>query len=184
MADEGQPRCGFYADAESGVCYRNLDFMGFPGYRVGDDGSVWSCKEREGRGWRISPGNWHQLKPRTNREGHLLVKLTDRQPRLVHRFVLFAFVGPCPEGMECCHGEGGPANNNLTNLRWDTDAANIADTIRLGRYGRVTKEEQVRAIRDDHAKGVAPLKLLALKHGVSQKVASQIVRRRTWKNVA
>lgn len=32
----------------SSIQYRSLDFLGFPGYKVGDDGSVWSLK-RSGR---------------------------------------------------------------------------------------------------------------------------------------
>ena len=46
---------------------------------------------------------------------------------LVHRLVLEAFVGPCPEGMECCHGDGNGCNNRLENLRWDTPRNNHRD---------------------------------------------------------
>lgn len=50
----------------------------------------------------------------------------------VHRMVLTAFVGPCPEGMECCHGPGGTSNNTLSNIRGDTKAANAADQLIQG----------------------------------------------------
>jgi hypothetical protein len=50
----------------------------------------------------------------------------------VHRLVLEAFVCPCPEGRECCHNDGDPANNALTNLRWNTRKANIEDSRRHG----------------------------------------------------
>lgn len=42
----------------------------------------------------------------------------------VHRLVLEAFVGPCPPGMECLHGPGGPQDNRLVNLSWGTRSKN------------------------------------------------------------
>lgn len=45
----------------------------------------------------------------------------------VHRLVLTAFVGPCPDGMECLHGEGGALDNRLTNLRWGTKSENMLE---------------------------------------------------------
>lgn len=51
----------------------------------------------------------------------------------VHRLVLEAFDKPCPEGMECCHGPGGPSDNRLVNLSWDTRAKNLGpDRVRDG----------------------------------------------------
>lgn len=47
----------------------------------------------------------------------------------VHRLVLQAFVGPCPDGMEACHNNGDYTDNRLANLRWDTKAENGADKI-------------------------------------------------------
>lgn len=54
--------------------------------------------------------------------------------RQVHRLVLAAFVGPCPDGMEGCHNDGDPANNRLTNLRWDSSSENKRDTVRHGNH--------------------------------------------------
>jgi hypothetical protein len=55
-----------------------------------------------------------------------------RKTRLVHRLVLEAFVGPKPEGTECCHGDGDRSNNFVGNLRWDTPKNNCADKKRHG----------------------------------------------------
>jgi hypothetical protein len=52
----------------------------------------------------------------------------------VHRLVLKAFVGPCPEGMEGCHWDGDACNNKLDNLRWATHAENVEDSIRHGTF--------------------------------------------------
>lgn len=53
---------------------------------------------------------------------------------VVHKLVLEAFVGPKPEGMECRHLDGNPANNHLTNLVWGTSAENKKDIVRHGKH--------------------------------------------------
>lgn len=50
----------------------------------------------------------------------------------VHTLVLSAFVGPCPEGMECRHLDGNPSNNRLENLAWGTRLENAGDRHRHG----------------------------------------------------
>jgi hypothetical protein len=51
---------------------------------------------------------------------------------VVHRLILEAFVGPCPDGMEACHDNDMKTDNRLVNLRWDTSKANKRDMIRNG----------------------------------------------------
>lgn len=53
-----------------------------------------------------------------------------RHYALIHRLVLEAFVGPCPDGMECCHSDLDRSNEALSNLRWDTRSANTLDAVR------------------------------------------------------
>ena len=76
------------------------------------------------------------LRPAPDASGHLRVALCPgdgrQHTKKVHRLVLEAFVGPCPDGMECCHANGDPADNRLANLRWDTPASNTQDRIRHG----------------------------------------------------
>lgn len=50
----------------------------------------------------------------------------------VHRLVLGAFVGPCPEGEEVRHLDGNQRNPKLTNLAYGTSSENRLDTIRHG----------------------------------------------------
>ena len=52
----------------------------------------------------------------------------------VHRLVLLAFVGPQPEGMECCHNNGIAFDNRPENLRWDTHFNNNGDRKKHGNY--------------------------------------------------
>jgi hypothetical protein len=50
---------------------------------------------------------------------------------LVHRLVLFAFVGPPPKGKpHGCHYNGIRRDPRLVNLRWDSALGNGADRIR------------------------------------------------------
>lgn len=57
----------------------------------------------------------------------------------VHRLVLETFVGPCPDGMEACHGDDNRRNNLLMNLRWDTKSANCQDRTRNGGCAQTRK---------------------------------------------
>lgn len=125
--------------------------------------------------------------------GHLQVSLCHNAQYiypLVHRLVLLAFVGPCPAGMQGCHNDGDPKNNHISNLRWDTPAANTADQIRHGtrpfgsqRKGAKLTEESVKEIRKLVAQGFKQ-RDLARQYGVSDIVISFAVNRKTWKHVA
>ncbi|QOV97160.1 HNH endonuclease [Rhodococcus pyridinivorans] len=59
--------------------------------------------------------------------------------RKVHRLVLEAFTGPCPDGMVGCHNDGDTTNNRLDNLRWDTPGANNRDKRTHGTDHQVQK---------------------------------------------
>jgi len=110
-----------------GVHYRSLDFLGYPWYEVGDDGSVWGlyCGGYVGRARK-------RLSPKRDRRGYLRVRLANgayhKRTFQVHRLVLLAFVGPCPEGMQTRHfPDPDRTNNRLENLRWGTAKENAAD---------------------------------------------------------
>jgi len=75
------------------------------------------------------------LRPALRPTGYLQVTLSRRNEHwhpFVHQLVLLAFVGPAPEGTECCHGNGNRTDNRLSNLRWDTRLANAADATAHG----------------------------------------------------
>lgn len=75
--------------------------------------------------------------------GHRTVSLSAggvEKVRLVHQLVLESFVGPRPApGMHCCHFNGDPADNRVSNLRWDTPTANQLDKVRHGRHHNANK---------------------------------------------
>jgi hypothetical protein len=76
------------------------------------------------------------LRLRLNQTGYWTVDLSGGEKRsfLVHRLVLMAFRGPAPEGTIGCHNNGVKTDNRLENLRWDTYAANMEDSLRHGTH--------------------------------------------------
>ena len=124
--------------------WRPVDGYGYK-YEVSNQGRVRSVARevrRPNRGtYRVAE---RILKPRRAHHGHQYVTLfgdtkKDRRHFGVHRLVLAAFVGPCPEGMEACHNDGDPSNNQVSNLRWDTRSANMLDKVRHGNHWNVNK---------------------------------------------
>ena len=70
------------------------------------------------------------ISPGTSSSGHSLVMLGRGAPRLVHRLVLEAFIGPCPDGKEALHFDDVKSHNHLENLRWGTRSENLIDMYR------------------------------------------------------
>lgn len=124
------------------VEYRTLDEFGFPGYAVGDDGSVWTRKKR-GFGMGLLYAAWRPLLLSTNKRGYRGVALyyansdgvRRRKRYSVHELVLTIFVCPRPEGKQVCHFDGNKNNNCVGNLRWGTPKENYLDSVRLGTVG-------------------------------------------------
>ena len=113
-------------------------------YSVSDQGRVRAEAKVTLRNGIVQPRKQRMLSPVPLPSGHLKVRLTrDGHVKafLVHRLVLLAFVGPCPEGMEGCHLDDDPKNNRLSNLRWDTRSANMHDRVRNGRHHNARKTE-------------------------------------------
>lgn len=80
------------------------------------------------KGRTLSPAVWSDGYGRV-----MLHRDGKRRPWLVHRAVLMAFVGAPPaEGMQCCHRDGDPSNNNVSNLYWGTRSQNVQDMLRHG----------------------------------------------------
>ena len=170
------------------VVYRPIE--GFPHYRVGDDGSVWTERKQHRYGG-TSP--WRKMKPQP-RKGYLRVGLRKELGgrlhwRSVHILVLTAFRGPCPDGMEACHAPNpDPTDNRLCNLRWDTHLANrrdqdIAGTAALGERARHTlKEADVQDVRRMLSCGMTLREVSTLK-GVNWSTIRAIHDGKTWKHL-
>lgn len=173
---------------QSTVIYRTVP--NFPDYRVGSDGSFWSRRHRRIPGGR--DGQWRRSRKRPNEKtGYYQVELYPGPViRSLHRLVLEIFVGPCPDGMECCHNDGNRSNNVLSNLRWDTKQANQADSERHGTRIRGDSHprakltaDMVRAIRAEYAAGGVSYTELARKFRVSKPAIRDTIKCRYWTNV-
>jgi hypothetical protein len=111
----------------------------FPGYRVGDDGSVWICWRTCRAGRRLTD-RWKPMKLCPGSRGYLRVNLTPAsggryQTFRVHRLVLEVFVGPCPDGLECRHLNGVRTDCRLSNLAWGTPTENLEDRRKHANHG-------------------------------------------------
>lgn len=108
----------------------------------------------------------------------------------VHQLVLGTFVGPRPEGMQCRHLNGNPADNRLCNLAWGTPEENREDCHNHDRYGRgeghtmaVLTEAEVREIRALYATGNVLMRQLAERFDTSLSNVGCIISRRSWKHL-
>jgi hypothetical protein len=169
----------------------------FPGYRAGDDGSVWSCRKvrgKKGGGCEsYLSDTWHQLRPIKTSGGYYRVSLCRDGKKilcLVHRLILEAFVGPCPPGQECRHKDGDKSDNRLSEIKWGTPMENYRDRIRHNTQTRHNKGElngsailttaKASEIRRKYAVGDMSYAMLGREFGVSAATIANVIRGRTW----
>lgn len=163
--------------------------LGFKYFEVSNRGNVRSLSRiiDRGRLWKGRP-----IKSKPSPSGHLSVRLCENGHhwKWVHRLVLEAFIGRCPDGMEGCHNNGNPQDNRLENLRWDTRSGNHADKWRHGTMAageRSSKAKltasQVRKIRELSSHGKRCVEI-AKKFGVTDANISSILKYKTWRHVA
>lgn len=100
---------------------------GFDGYEASAEGQIKSYKRGAAR----------LLRGCLDKDGYRTVCLTrsDGRPvvRPVHQFVVLAFHGPRPDGMEeIRHLDGDRLNNAASNLRYGTRSENRRDSVRHG----------------------------------------------------
>ena len=164
-----------------------------PGYRFGDDGSIWTCWNRipktvgERVQYRLS-SRWLEMHATRNPDGYRLVKVNGKLRKLA-RLILEAFQGPPPWGMECRHMNGVPHDDRARNLAWGTHKENIDDKLRHGthqtgeRHGcHKLTDDLVRRIRQEYAAGGITQRQLAVKYGVTQGGSiGPLLRGETWR---
>lgn len=89
----------------------------------------------------------------------------------VHRLVLEAFVGACPEGLQTRHLDNDPRNNRLDNLCWGSSKENGEDKVLSGSLkgeknprARMTKEQVLlaRKMKEEGATVQSIVNLLGL----------------------
>jgi NUMOD4 motif/HNH endonuclease len=165
--------------------------LGWEGlYEVSDQGNVRSIRRERmtNFGERFYGGG--AVKPIMGTRKYLVVNLTSpdgrRKQYFLHKLVLEAFIGPRPNGMQACHGNGIRTDCSLVNLRWDSIKANHADkvahgTAQRGERGSNAKytEATVRTILAEKLTA----KEASIRFSIPISTAEKIVSRTTWKHV-
>lgn len=164
-----------------------LPVIGYEGvYEVSNIGRV----KRILKGQGTKTGIIKQADRRVNMKVELCINGVQKT-HYVHHLVLYSFVGPMPEGLECCHNDGNYKNNRLNNLRWDTRKSNVADSIRHGTFKRLVgemspisklKDCDIKKIRQLLDKGNT-LRFIAKMFGVYHSCILNIKKGKTWKHV-
>jgi hypothetical protein len=139
-----------------------------------------------------------ELKQADHRQGYKKVSLKTSagiKNKLVHRLVLEAWVGPCPDGCVTNHKNGIKTDNRLENLEYCTQSENMAHAygyglspkppIRKGSECLLAKldEQKVLALRAEDDRKPGYLKRLAKKYKITPSAASKILLRRTWTHI-
>jgi hypothetical protein len=146
--------------------------FGYEGqYEVSNKGRIKSYR-RYKEGQILRPGRMPQ--------GHLSVALGRKNSQCVHKLVLNAFVGAAPDGYECLHANGNPADNRLQNLRWGTRSENNVDAVIHQRKGKLTKAQikDIRARLELKEWGIG--RKLAKEYGVHESTISAVKVRRHY----
>lgn len=161
--------------------------VGFIGYEVSSLGCVRSKWNRNGSGLT---NKYHFLRSHRDRNGYLRVGLcrSGKQIKIfVHRLVLEAFSGPCPEGYETRHLNGNRQDNKTSNLIWGTTKDNRHDRICHGRHNKGSNHPMTKLAESDVLKIKLLLKETELteheigeRFGVSREVVSKIKQGKNW----
>lgn len=135
---------------------------------------------------RYGRGEWKILSQFPDRGGYMRLTIA-RRHTTVHRLVLQAFVGPCPDGLQCAHRDGDRKNNRLENLRWATPTSNNNDKLWHGTdqrgencYIAKLTEDNVRYIRRALDDGTETFRGLARRFGVHLSTIADVRYGRTW----
>ncbi len=159
------------------------DVVGFPYYRVSDGGVI---ESRKGATPRL-------LKIGFDSTGYALVVLckdAKRFTKRVHRLVLEAFIGSCPDGYETNHKDGIKKNNSVKNLEWIKHVDNIGHAFEKGLLSRVgeknsqakLKETDVLSIKEYLHKGLTQMEIAKM-FNISRGSIADIKKGRCWSHI-
>lgn len=159
-------------------------------YQVSDLGRVKSFISWNGTNTRI-------LKPGQDTHGYFAVNLYRRKKvkfTYIHQLVLKAFIGPCPDGMECRHLNDNKKDNRLINLAYGTRSDNLLDRTRNG----ISNSGDHKGIKNHMAKltnnsiirikkllnnGILTQEEIGHRFGVTGSLISMINTGKRWKHV-
>lgn len=180
-------KSSFYYNTIRDVVYRKLDFLDLVGYRVGDDGSVWSRRKK---------GKWKRMKLQVVQEKWNYTRVVisfyniygKQVVKRVPRLVLMAFAGPCPKRMEARHFPNqDTTQNQLSNLSWASKTQNYKDREIKGTSNKGERNGRAKLSQRDvleiirlYKQGNMTHKQLALKYKVSTGPICRILNGQSW----
>jgi hypothetical protein len=160
-----------------------IEAIGWPEYEVSSFGNVRRIVKKKS-GTYVRP-----VTPWMTKKGYMVVALSRAPIKkyfLVHRLIYESFHGP-QNNLDVCHNDGKKTNNNLQNLRSDTRAGNMADTVKHGTHIRGERcgtnkytTEKIRAFKLDLKSGVKVAQACK-KHEILFSTGYGISKNVTWK---
>lgn len=187
--DEMQARCDAATEGPWEEEWRAIP--GHDGYEVSDFGNVRSYYLK-GNHIKKRSAYPRLLKTVAGRKGGgyqtVSLKGADGKYRHkpVHRLVMLAFAGPCPDGKEVAHLNGDPTDARLSNLAYVTHAENESHkrahgTRGVGERNSIAKLQnwQVEEIKYLAERSIPQAKIAAL-FDISHKTVNDILRGASW----
>lgn len=158
---------------------------GYERYQVSEFGEVRRLKKQSSSDEWVKTSVW--INKQTKYPSVTLYCNGVRKNETVHRLVAIAFIGLPPSSKHLVsHNDGSKNNNHWSNLRWDTQKGNMADTIKHGTDNRGSKNGQskldsffVILIRKLLMANI-PNKFIAQEFGICRQTVCDIKNRRRW----
>jgi len=162
---------------------------GFSAYEVSSHGRV-----RRVLRARFGKPVPHEISLTNPKHGYHRACLTNDEGRkitcLVHRLVATAFLEEDPDRGAVAHNDGNMHNNHVSNLRWATQAENLADKVKHGTAqigekhpGAKMDDAMVREIRRSYTGRRGEITELSKKYGLSVTSMYHLVHGNTWRHV-
>lgn len=111
-------------------------------------------------------------------KGYVSVCLTQNKKVksfLVHRLVLEAFVGKCPDGCQANHKDGNKTNNRVKNLEWLSCGENLAHGYRTGLRSNKGELHSRATLKDDDVRFIKQMLIKNInKHAICKMFKIQI----------
>jgi len=133
------------------------------------------------------------LKSRTGKEGYYKINLSldgKIKTHSLHRLVLTAFKGKCPDGCEASHLDGNRSNNCADNLVWESKPMNMQRKKEHGTWIGGQQNPSVKLTKDDaliirklYSSGIYSYSKLGKQFKVSRQSIGNVVRRKTWSHI-
>jgi len=107
------------------------------------------------------------LKQRIISSGYCGISLCrngDQHDAIVHRLVMAAFVGQCPEGKEVNHKDGDKTNNRLDNLEYVTQSENMIHAFDTGLHSLGGEKNNMSKLTEENVHEIRRLLRAGLTH--------------------